>query len=78
MVVCGSERYDYYRIAGNFRGVKYSLFSWAGWPPRNFNVAYRNVEMQAGNETKRNFYSRKPPFLELTNFLPPRKFPAIR
>ncbi len=34
---------QFYRIAGNFRGVKYSLFSWAGRPLRNFNVgvAYR-------------------------------------
>ncbi len=62
-----------YRIAGNFRGVKYSLFSWASWPPRNFNVgvAYRNVGMQAGNE---NVYSRKPLVLEL-EFLPHENYP---
>ena len=62
-----------YRIAGNFRGVKYSLFSWASCPPRNFNVgvAYQNVGMQAGNETKRNFYSQKPPFLELNEIFTP-------
>ena len=54
-----------YNIAGNFRGVKYSLFSWASWPLRNFyiGVAYPNVGMQASNETKRNFYSRKSLFL---------------
>ncbi len=49
---------------GNFRGQ--------ADPPRNFNVgvAYRNVEMQAGNEIKQNYYSQKPPFLELNDFLP--------
>ena len=41
-------------------------------------MAYRNLEMQAGNETKRNFYSRKPPFLELNDFFTPQKLPAIR
>ncbi len=66
-----------YRIAGNFRAVKYSLFLWAGWPPRNFNVgvAYRNVGMPCSHETKRNFYSRKPPFLELNDFLPHETYP---
>ena len=34
--------------------------------------------MQAGNETKRNFYSRKPPFLELNEFFTPWNVPAIR
>ncbi len=69
-----------YRIAGNFRGVKYSLFSWAGWPPRNFivGVAYLNVGMPCSHETKRNFYSRKLPFLELNEFFTPRNVPAIR
>ena len=69
-----------YRIAGNFRGIKYSLFLWAGWPPRNFNVgvAYRNVGMPCSHETKRNFYSRIPPFLELNEFFTPRNLPAIR
>ncbi len=69
-----------YRIAGNFRGVKSSLFSWAGWPPRNFNigVAYRNVGMPCSHETKRTFYSRKPPFLELNEFFTPRNLSVIR
>ncbi len=69
-----------YRIAGNFRGVKYSLFSWAGWPPRNFivGVAYLNVGMPCSHETKRNFYSRKLPFLEFNEFFTPRNLPAIR
>ena len=65
-----------YRIAGNFRGVKYLLFSWAGWPP--VGVAYRNVGMPCSHETKRNFYSRKLPFLELNKFFTPRNLPAIR
>ncbi len=67
-------------IAGNFRGVKYSLFSWASWPPRNFNVgvAYRNIGMQCSHETKRNFYSQIPPFFELNEFFTSRKLPAIR
>ncbi len=72
--------HSHYRIAGNFRGVKYSLFSWAGWPPRNFNVsvAYRNVGMPYSHETKRNFYSQKLPFLELNEFFTPRNLPTIR
>ncbi len=37
-------------------------------------MAYQNVEMQAGNETK---HSRKPLFLELNEFFTPRKLPAI-
>ncbi len=43
-------------IAGNFRGGKYSLCSWASWPPRNFNVgmAYRNVGMQCMQATRLN------------------------
>ena len=66
--------------AGNFRGVKYSLFLWAGRPRRNFNVgvAYQNVGMPCSHETKRNFYSRIPPFLELNEFFTPRNLPAIR
>ena len=31
--------------------------------------------VQADNETKRNFYSRKPPFLELNEFLPHENYP---
>ena len=34
--------------------------------------------MQCSHETKRNFYSRKPPFFELNEFFTPRKLPAIR
>ncbi len=75
--LCSKLHFIYYRIAGNFRGVKYLLFSWASWPPRNFNidVAYRNIRIQAGNQ---NFYSRKPQFLELNELFTPRKLPAIR
>ncbi len=45
-----------YRIAGNFRGVKYSLFF-----SRNFNigVAYRNVGMKCVFRVERIFYLTK-------------------
>ncbi len=70
--------YIIYRIAGNFRGVKYSLVSWAGRPPRNFIVGVANVGMPCSHETKQNFYSRKLPFLELNEFFTPRNLPAIQ
>ena len=63
----------YYRIAGNFHGVKYSLFSWANWPQRNFNVgvAYRNIGMQCRHETKNEIFTHKNHrFSSWTNFLP--------
>ncbi len=34
--------------------------------------------MQCSHETKRTFYSRKPPFFELNDLFTPRKLPAIR
>ncbi len=61
-----------YRIAGNFRGVKYSLFSWVAdlpenVPHKNVGVAYRSAcnavqGSSLGNEVKWNFYSQKSQF----------------
>ncbi len=34
--------------------------------------------MWGDNETKRNFYSRKPPFLKFNEIFTLRKLPAIR
>ncbi len=39
-------------------------------------MAYLNVGMPCSHETKRNFYSRKRPFLELNEFFTPRNLPG--
>ncbi len=64
----------HYRIAGNFCGVKNSLFLWVSDLHEILTQAWltRTYECSAGNETKRNCYSRKPSF---SNFLPHENYP---
>ena len=49
----------------NFRGVKYSLYSWASWPPQKCSTGIQAMK------------SKDSIISNWTNFLPPRKFPII-
>ncbi len=66
-----------YRIAGNFRGVMYSLFSWASWPPQ-ITQAWLTGTQECRQATRLNeiFTHENHRFsIKLNDFLPHENYP---
>ncbi len=62
-----------YTIEGNFRGAKYSWFSWLKVWPR-----MKRPYLQCKQQPRKNNIHKMTKYCSTTNILSPRKLPAIR